>query len=159
MGECRYDWIPELELSKFDREALLNPIGWLTDSIIDAAQRLLKEISPVPGLESVACGLTMSFSIQRGDFVQILNTGKGHWVTAASIGAPPCVVRVYDSLYSSAGTALESQVATLIHAEQPSFSLEFMDVPGKQVDQSLNLIILSFIIIILQSIIIIDKSL
>ena len=47
----------------------------------------------------------MSFSIQRGDFVQILNTGKGHWVTAASIGAPPCVVRVYDSLYSSAGTA------------------------------------------------------
>ena len=47
----------------------------------------------------------------------------------ASIGAPPGVVHIYDSLYSSAGTALESQIASMIHTQEPSFSLEFMDVP------------------------------
>ena len=76
LSERHYDWIPELELLKSDRETLLNPVSWLTDSIIDAVQELLKDISPVPGLESVACGLTMSYAIQRGDFVEILNTGN-----------------------------------------------------------------------------------
>ena len=128
-SECCQEWIPELGLSKSDRETLLNPVGWLTDSIVDAAQKLLKDISPVPGLESVACGLTMSFTIQRGDFVQILNTGKGHWVTASSNGTPHPVVCIYDSLYSSAGTTLESQIAGLIHTQEPNIYLEFMDVP------------------------------
>ena len=31
--------------------------GWITDSIIDAAQNLLKKEYPVPGLQSVGCGL------------------------------------------------------------------------------------------------------
>ena len=74
-------WIPGLGLTSLDRNCLLNPTSWLTDSIVDAAQKLLKQISPVPGLESVACGLTMTFAVQPGDFVQILNTGHGHWVT------------------------------------------------------------------------------
>ena len=47
-------WIPALELTNTDKQILLNPVGWLTDTIIDAAQMLLKEISPVPGLEPVA---------------------------------------------------------------------------------------------------------
>ena len=33
-------WIPQLELSSSDREILL---AWLTDSIIDATQNLLKK--------------------------------------------------------------------------------------------------------------------
>ena len=127
--QCCQEWIPELGLSKSDRETLLNPAGWLTDSIIDAAQKLIKDVSPVPGLESVSCGLTMSFDIQRGEFIQILNTGKKHWVTASSIGVSHPVVRIYDSLYSSAGTDLESQVASLIHTEDHNIHLEFMDMP------------------------------
>ena len=98
LSECCQSWIPELGLSKPDRETLLNPAGWLTDSIVDAAQMLLKNTSPVPGLEFVACGLTMSFTIQHGDFIQILNAGKGHWVTASSIETTHPVVHIYDSL-------------------------------------------------------------
>ena len=99
-------WIPNLGLSGSDRNCLLNPTSWLTDSIFDAAQKLVKQLSPVPGLESVACGLTMALAVQ---FVQILNTGHGHWMTVSTIGVAHPVV--YDSLYSSAGTRLEAQIA------------------------------------------------
>ena len=122
-------WIPALGLSSSDRNRLLSPASWLTDSIIDAAQKLLKEISPLPGLESVACGLTMTFAVQPGEFVQILNTGEGHWVTVSTIGTSHPLVCVFDSLYSSAGTRLEAQIASLIHTEKPEICLEFMDVP------------------------------
>ena len=67
-------WIPELEHPISDRDILLSRTAWLTDSIIDAAQNLLKKVIPVPGLESVTCGLTMTYSVQPGDFIQILNT-------------------------------------------------------------------------------------
>ena len=100
LGECCQDWIPELGLSKSDRETLLNPVIWLTDSIIDAAQKLLRDVRPVPGLESVACGLTMSFTIQCSEFIQIMNTGKQHCVNASSLRVAHPVIRIYDSLYS-----------------------------------------------------------
>ena len=128
-AEVCQDWIPELGLLKSDQETLLNPVGWLTDSIVDAAQTLLKDSCSVPGFESVACGLTMTFPVQPGEFVQILNTGRGHWVTVSTVGVPHPVVRVYDSIYSSAGTSLEAQVSSLIYTREESIYLEFADVP------------------------------
>ena len=101
-------WIPGLGL---DRNCLLNPTSWLTESIIDTAQKVLIQINPIPGLESIACGPTMTFAVQPGEFVQILNTGHGHWVTVSTIGVAHSTVRVYDSLYSSAGTRLEAQIS------------------------------------------------
>ena len=49
-----------------------NTTSLFTDPIIDAAQNFLKQISPVPGLESAAFSLTMTFAVQLGEFVQIL---------------------------------------------------------------------------------------
>lgn len=127
--KCSQDWIPELGLSQSDRDIILNPVGWVTDSVVDASQKLLKCTSPVPGLEPVACGLTMSYTVQPGEFVQILNTGNHHWVTASAIGVPHPVVRVYDSKYSSAGTSLEAQISSMICTQEENVILEFMDVP------------------------------
>ena len=56
-------WIPKLELSFSDREIVLSPTAWLTDSIIDAAQNLLTKACSMPGLQSVSYGLTMTFAI------------------------------------------------------------------------------------------------
>ena len=39
-------WIPELSLRLSDKQQILSPIGWLTDSIIDAAQAMLKRDHP-----------------------------------------------------------------------------------------------------------------
>ena len=62
-----------------DMEILLNPAGELTDSIIDGAQTLLKQAIPqLCGLQSVSCGLTMTFDIEPSEFVQVLNNGMGH---------------------------------------------------------------------------------
>ena len=121
-------WIPELELPISDRDILLSRTAWLTDSIIDAAQNLLKKVIPVPGLESVSCGLTMTYSVQPGDFIQILNTGNGHWVAASTIGTTHPNVHVYDSFFSSAGTRLKAQIAALLATEQPQLILKFVDV-------------------------------
>ena len=95
---------------------------------MDAAQTLLKDSSPVPGLESVARGLTMSFTVQPGEFIQILNTGKGHWVTVSTGGMPHPVVHVYDSIYSAASTSLEAQISSMICTREESILLEFVDV-------------------------------
>ena len=72
--------------------------------------------------------MTMAFAVQPLEFVQILNTGHGHWVTVSTIGVAHPTVCVYDSLYSSAGTRLEAQIASLIQTEEPEISLEFVDV-------------------------------
>ena len=122
-------WIPELGLTSSDRDILLSPTAWLTDSIIDAAQNLLKKAFPVPGLQSVSCGLTMTYAVQPGEFIQILNTGLGHWVTISTIGTSHPTVHVYDSLYSCAGTRLKAQIAAVMATEKPELILEFMDVP------------------------------
>ena len=70
----------------------------------------------------------MAFAVRPGEFVQILNTGHGHWMTVSTIGVAHPTVCVYDSLYSSAGTRLEAQFASLIQTEKPEISLEFVDV-------------------------------
>ena len=122
-------WIPALELTNTDKQILLNPVGWLTDTIIDAAQMLLKEISPVPGLEPVASGLTLTYNIQPDEFIQVLNNGRGHWLTISTIGVSHPTVCVYDSLYSSVNTIVAGQIASLINTTESEISLHFIDVP------------------------------
>ena len=69
-------WILDLGLDSSDEKILLSSTSWLTDTIINAAQTLLKNKYPaVRGLQDVSHGLNMSFSIERGEFVQILHDG------------------------------------------------------------------------------------
>lgn len=122
-------WIQELSLSERDREILLNPAGLLTDTIINAAQMLLKQEFPsLSGLQSVACGLVMNFNIEPDEFVQILHNGQGHWLTISTIGTSHPVVHVYDSMYPSASTLVKAQIATILHTVYPTITLQFMDV-------------------------------
>ena len=71
----------------------------------------------------------MTFAIQPGEFIQVLNTGQGQWVTISTIGTPHPTVHVYDSLYSCAGTHLKAQIAAVLATEKPELVFEFMDVP------------------------------
>ena len=48
-----------LHLLQKDKEILLSPTGWVTDSIVNAAQKLLREQFPhLPGLQDVSLGHT-----------------------------------------------------------------------------------------------------
>ena len=122
-------WIRELGLFKVDQECLLSRSGWLTDSIINAAQKLLQMAYATSGFQSVTHGLTMTFDVTAGEFVQILHTGIGHWVTVSTIGMVHPTVRVYDSLYTSASTTLQSQIACILATKEAEITLNFMDVP------------------------------
>ena len=84
-------WLKDLQLYEADRQSL--SLGkWLTDSIIDADQVLLTQAHPhVGGLESVILGETLAFTIQRGEFVQILDVSNNHWT---NIGCSPGTVNI-----------------------------------------------------------------
>ena len=98
------------------------------DNIVDAAQILLKKVCPIQGLQKVSLGLTLIFEVQRGEFIQILNTGAGHWVTISTIGTNHPVVNIYDSVYSTTCDELQRQIASILITPHSSIILHFMDV-------------------------------
>ena len=114
-------WIPELRLTVYDREVLLNPLGWLTDNLINAAQQLLKRAFPaVPGLQDVIKGIVFSYEVESGEFVQVVNNHHGHWLTVSTIGTLHPV--------GMTSTGVKAQIATLLHTEAKEITLNLMNV-------------------------------
>ena len=95
------DWLPSQKLSMDDYHSLKNG-DWLTDNLINVAQTILKKSHPhVGGLQTTTKGEVLSFDIESGEFVQILNIARSHWITVSTIGCSPGVVNVFDSLYQT----------------------------------------------------------
>ena len=70
----------------------------MTDSIIAAGQRLLQRQTGAHGLQPPCLGQTCAFHIRSGDFIQVVNSGRDHWLTISTIGAVDGTVNVYDSI-------------------------------------------------------------
>ena len=88
-------------LTQDDFEIILDPNGWLHSSIIQKAQVLLKKVNPlVEGFQKPTLGPVRNFDVVSGEFVQILHTGRDHWVCISSIGCLAGQVNLYDSLYN-----------------------------------------------------------
>ena len=86
LSTSRQFWIPQFKLYPFHKE-IITKGEWLTDDIISAGQDLIKAANPtIGGLENTILGETLSFSICKGDFVQILNVARNHWITVSSLG-------------------------------------------------------------------------
>ena len=122
--------IDHLELTHSDREKLLSPVGWLNDRIVLAAQMLLKKQSPwCGGLQDTILGQTLSFQVETTEFIQILHSGFGHWLTISTLGVDGDKdVMVYDSLYPSVGTYIQKQIAALLHTREPEIKVHMMDM-------------------------------
>ena len=122
-------WIAELHLTSLDKEILLSTAAWLNDDIINASQTLLKKANPVmTGLQDVSLDLTLNFTVESHEFIQILHNGRGHWLVVSTVGVEHPEVQVFDSLYSSSSTSVKTQVAALLATDRPSISMSFMDV-------------------------------
>ena len=67
-------------LSADDRETLLNPVGWLNDRLVSAAQSMLRNQFQVLGMQDTSLGHTLAFDILTTEFVQILHDGHAHWL-------------------------------------------------------------------------------
>ncbi|KAL5491524.1 hypothetical protein EMCRGX_G016826 [Ephydatia muelleri] len=69
-------WVPGLTT---EDKKMITSGGWLSDEIVDAGQKLLKSMYPhIQGLQEVALGMVLSYSIAKSEFIQIMNTGKHH---------------------------------------------------------------------------------
>ena len=112
-----------------DTDILLNSTAWLTDTIIDAAQALLKKMTTAKGFQPVCVGHTLLFEINTDEFIQILHCRSGHWLTVSTTGAQdPTEVFVYDSLYPCASTNIKRQIAALLATPSDKITLKFVDV-------------------------------
>ena len=101
-------------LSQDDRR-LVTEEEWLNDKLITAFLKLLKQQLPhLSGLQDVSLGQTLSFEIEFAEFVQVLHTGCGHWVTVSTIGCSPGEVDIFDSLPPAPTCDLKWQIAALL---------------------------------------------
>ena len=81
---------------------MYNTTAWLCDTIIDAAQKILKESVPAKnGFQGVCLGRTCAVQIPTSEFVQILQNGCDHWITISTF-----IAVEEDVLYTTASTAV-----------------------------------------------------
>ncbi len=79
------------------------------------------------GLQDVILGQTLAFQVMSGqDFVQVLNTGKGHWVTISTIGCQRNEVDIFDSLYPTLSSQLQMQISVLLCTKEKSITVRFV---------------------------------
>ena len=94
-----------------------------------ATQQLLKKQHPhVGGLQNTLLQSTGTFDIQKNcEFVQCLNLGSSHLITVSTIGCPPEVIRVYDSLCYQLPLSVKKTIADLIQTEEKHIVIEHMN--------------------------------
>ena len=116
-------------LSHSDRRTVSSPTGWLTDSVITAAQALLLQHFPtMSGLQPPTLQQVNAFQVHSGEFVQIVNVRNNHWCVVSSVGCEEGVVNVYNSLYSSVSEDTVSLVASMVHSSASSLVVRTMNV-------------------------------
>ena len=107
-----HNWVRGLSI--VDEQILLSG-EWLNDNLVNAAQVLIAESFPHSnGLQNTTLGQTMAFNIQRSEFVQVLHTGYGHWITLSTYGCDLGVVNIFDSLTPAITSSLKEQIAALL---------------------------------------------
>ena len=81
-GKASKTWVKNhlFTLSREDKSILCSPSAWLSDTIIDAAKKFLKQKVPLQnGFQDICCGRTCAFDIESTEFNQILHNRHDHW--------------------------------------------------------------------------------
>ena len=81
-----------LPIYESENEDIIESGDWLTDTIINAVQKILaaqfKAQFSEAGFQSVGLGSTFAFEVESDKTVQILLNGPNHWLTISSVEAP-----------------------------------------------------------------------
>ena len=100
---------------------------------MDVSQLLLSQHFPhLNGLQSVTLGRTLAFNNEEDEFVQILHTGKGHWVTISTIGCTTGEVNVFNSLPQALTTEMINQIAAILCTPKDTIQMRYIDVQCKK---------------------------
>ena len=119
-------WVYNLTIA--DEKVLLNG-EWLNDRIMNACQELIRGKYPnMLGLQDVTCGHALSYEVQTGEFIQIIHTGRGHWVTLSTIGCDNAELHVFDSITPVVSSCLNKQVASLLCSKADIITLRYVEL-------------------------------
>ena len=80
------------------------------------------------GLQDVSLGHNLAFDVPVGEFVQVLHTGRGHWVTILTIGYDNGEVNVFNSMAPALTGSLQNQTAALLCTRQMAIRVRYMYV-------------------------------
>ena len=120
-------WVQSLQLSVQDKDSLCNR-EWLSDTHISAANTLLlKQYPQQNGLKNTVTLYEGYWHSQSVNFVQIVNVNRSHWICTSNIGCP---IDVFDSIpaYSIDNQSLNKQIAAMLHTNNSSFKINFINV-------------------------------
>ena len=108
-------------------QSLVSTGNWLNDDIINQWQRLLKKEFPhVNGLQDILLAHNMGFTVETGEFVQVLYVDC-HWVTISTIGCGPAEVNIFDSgTMSKLNPLLEQQIAAILCTEHNAITVRLV---------------------------------
>ena len=115
-------------LTVWDRK-ILETENWLNDQLINAAPKLLKKQHGVSGLQDTRLQQINAFKVQGScEFVQCLNLSSSHWIPVSTVGCPPAIIKVFDSLNLSLSSSLIRTIGSLIHTDKRYFTIEYTDM-------------------------------
>ena len=113
-------------MTQKDREDILKG-KWLNDSIINAAQFLLRHdrgLLPVGSLQNTLLIVIRQCDIICDESVQILHSGGNHWITISTVGqstvgqsAEQLTVKIYNSLDNELPQETKQQIAALLNTD------------------------------------------
>lgn len=139
--------VDNIHLKQEDKQILMSEDMWLNDNIINAAQRLLKyQFNYIGGFQDTLLQSKLQFSIENGEFIQILNKNNNHWILVTNVGTEQfSYVRIVDSL-GSKHLPLEIQniIASMLHTPSPEIKLKFDDVQQQNDLNSCGLFAVAF---------------
>ena len=72
----------------------------MTNAVINCCQTVLKQQYPhIGGLQNTCLGDTLTYIIETGEFVQVMNESVSHWITVSNIGCIP-ITTMYMIVYN-----------------------------------------------------------
>ena len=111
-------WIKDLQLYPSDKKILLSKNEWLNDSIINASQTVLKQLTAgqMKGYQNTQLGKKLQFiPLDENDkFVQILHVQASHWITVSNIYCKKNEVVIYDSLFMGLSLRTKLQICSIV---------------------------------------------
>ena len=141
-------WMTSLGLSYTDCQELCS-VAWISDSVINAGQNLLKEADKlIAGLQPIAAGKVGAIAVQTDRFVQVLHINDNHWITISTIGCNNDMptVKVFDSmLVDNAPETTAQQIASMLaYNENTEILLEYCRVQQQSGPNDCGLFALAF---------------
>lgn len=102
---------------------------WLTSTIIDAAQLLLKrKASGINGWQSTELGRNSNqFKVTASPLVQFHVNGN-HWLVVSTVNCTPETVNIYDSAYTLVRCNTKLQISTFHRPSTPNLYFQSLDI-------------------------------